>query len=130
MRIEKVDGVLPQTYTPDTLYFVKNAASGLMGIYVSDSLGQTVRHVITREEIVSNYITISDTAPALPHETQLWWSSVTGTLYIQYFDGNNILWVEAINSITVPEFAGNGTANTMSRSDHYHTTITLSAAEW
>lgn len=39
LRIEKVDGSLPGTLSPDTLYFVKNGSS--VSVYISDSTGSS-----------------------------------------------------------------------------------------
>jgi hypothetical protein len=42
---------LPATLTPNTTYFVKSAATGLMDIHVSNSEGTGTLHVINRDEI-------------------------------------------------------------------------------
>jgi hypothetical protein len=40
-------------------------------------------------------VTISDTAPAFPHENQFWWDSLYGGLYVQYSDGTSTQWVDS-----------------------------------
>jgi hypothetical protein len=40
-------------------------------------------------------VTISDTAPGSPSPGDMWWSSVTGELYIWYDDGSSQQWVYA-----------------------------------
>lgn len=42
---------LPQTLAANTLYFIKNATSGLVDIYVSDSTGAVVYHSVTKNDI-------------------------------------------------------------------------------
>lgn len=130
LRIERLNSDADIVLKPSTLYLVKGATAGRLKIFVSDSLGEQLLEASNDEDIFSSYITISDTTPALPHSRQLWWNSATGVLYVQYNDGSAYHWVEAISNLGVPEFAGNGTASTMSRSDHWHEGVMLSVSEW
>ncbi len=130
LRIERLNSDSDIVLKPSTLYLVKGATAGRLKIYVSDSLGENLLEASNDEDIFSSYITVTGTAPALPHSRQLWWNTVNGVLYVQYNDGSTVHWVEAINSVKVPEFAGNGVANTMSRSDHWHEGVVLSKSDW
>lgn len=49
-NISKVTA-LPGTFTPSTLYLVQAADADLVEVYLSDKLGISVRHVITKLEI-------------------------------------------------------------------------------
>lgn len=121
LTIKKLLNVADIVPAPNTMYFVQSTEDGIFDIYLSDEAGTVVRRSANEQHILQNYITIADVAPALPCKTQLWWSSATAALCIQYevIEGT-YAWVEIIPSFSIPEFAGNGTANTMSRSDHYH----------
>jgi hypothetical protein len=130
LRIERLNSDTEIVLKPSTLYLVKGATAGRLKIFVSDSLGENLLEASNDEDIFSSYITLNATAPALPHSRQLWWNTTNGVLYVQYDDGASIHWVEAINSVKVPEFSGNGAANTMSRSDHWHEGVVLSKSDW
>lgn len=121
---------LPGTVAASTIYLVKDETSDAVEIYVTSEDGLQVRHVPTKDEILSGVILYSTEAPALPSSTPLWYDISTLTLFVQYNDGTTTAWVEAIPSIAVPDFAGNGTANTMARSDHTHNSIEVVLAEW
>lgn len=121
---------LPDPVAASTIYLVKGSASDAVDIYVTSEDGLQVRHVPTKDEILSGVILYSTVAPALPSATPLWYDISTLTLFVQYNDGTTTAWVEAIPSIAVPDFAGNGTANTMARSDHTHNSIEVVLAEW
>lgn len=121
---------LPETVAASTIYLVKGSASDVVEIYVTSEDGLQVRHVPTKDEVLSGVILYSTVAPALPSATPLWYDIGSLTLFVQYNDGMTTAWVEAIPSIAVPDFAGNGTANTMARSDHTHNSIEVVLAEW
>ncbi len=130
LRIERLNSDTEIVLKPSTLYLVKGETIGRLKIYVSDSLGENLLEASNDADIFSSYITVSETTPALPHSRQLWWNSTNGTLYVQYDDGTTLSWVEAVSSVKIPEFAGNGEANTMSRSDHWHEGVMLSKSDW
>lgn len=44
---------LPTVYTPSTLYFVQASELDLIEVYLSDNLGQTVKHILTKIEITA-----------------------------------------------------------------------------
>ena len=55
LRIEKVDGSLPGTLSPDTLYFVKNGSS--VSVYISDSTGSSAFAAGgTAEEVIHPFL--------------------------------------------------------------------------
>ena len=131
LRIEKLLSTDPvEPLKPNTLYLVKSATGELVNAYVTNTAGDAILRFADEQYIRRNYITVSDTPPDLPCETQLWWDSATGNMFIQYDDGNSVSWVEAIPGQVLPEFGGNGVANTMSRSDHFHYGVELTSAEW
>jgi hypothetical protein len=129
LRIEKCLA-LPLEYTANTLYLVKEANSNIVKVFISDNTGATLGHVPTTEDILGSTILYSDTTPELPNSSMFWWDTTTGALYVQFISGETTVWVEAMPSIDVPEFGGDGTADTMSRSDHTHSLITLTVSEW
>lgn len=128
LKIVRVNA-LPAEVEANTIYMVKGEGTSLE-IYVTGNDAMQIRHVPTEEEILSGVVMYSATAPALPNKSPLWYDITTLTLFVQYTDGENLAWVEALPSIAVPDFAGNGTANTMARSDHTHNSLELVAAEW
>lgn len=130
LRIEKVLSTESITLSPNTLYFVQETGSEVLNVYLSDKDGTSYKRIADEGYILRNHVTVSDTAPTLPCETQLWWNSAEGSLYIQYNDGVNENWVEAFTGPAIPEFAGNGEADTMARSDHFHYGIELTNNEW
>lgn len=133
LSFKKLASVAGIGNTPDTMYLVQAPDSEIVDIYVSDSTGTNVRRIANEAHILQNYITIADVAPALPCKTQLWWSSASGALCIQFEVVEGIWsWVEIVPSFSIPDFAGTGTANTMARSDHYHFSLRLTedVADW
>jgi hypothetical protein len=48
-------------------------------------------------------VTTSDTAPATPHDGDLWWKTDTGVMYVYYDDGDSQQWVQAV---AVPTMGG------------------------
>lgn len=121
---------LPGTVAASTIYLVKGSASDVVEIYVTSEDGLQVRHVPTMDEVLSGVILYSTVAPALPSATPLWYDTGSLTLFVQHNDGTTTAWVEAVPSIAVPDFAGNGTANTIARSDHTHDSVETVLAEW
>lgn len=49
--VKKV-AALPATLEPSVMYLVPNATAGLMDLFVSDAQGLTVKHIISRDDIV------------------------------------------------------------------------------
>lgn len=132
ITIHKVNA-LPAELQGNAIYLIQtpnNAA--LFDMYVTNADGSAVRHVATRDEILASTVLYSPTPPALPNPVKLWWNTEDGSLNIQYEMGETSVWVEAMPSIAVPEFAGTGEANTMARSDHHHdeTYIRQLPSEW
>lgn len=121
---------LPATFTPNTAYMISKADTDLFDLYVSSTDGLAVRHIANKADVLNGVIAVGPSAPALPSEHPLWWNTITGVLFIQYTKDGVTSWVEAMSNIAIPEFGGNGTANTMARSDHTHDTLVLKAAEW
>lgn len=120
---------LPGELEANTIYMVKGVGTELE-LYVTGDDVLQVRHIPTRGELLQGVVMYSPEAPVLPSATPLWYDTTSLTLFVQYTDGTETAWVEAIPSIAVPDFAGNGTANTMARSDHFHTSIDLVIEEW
>lgn len=52
MKFERVN-VLPATLAPSTVYFVKSAYSSLVEVYVTNTDGTEVRHIIDKSEITT-----------------------------------------------------------------------------
>lgn len=129
LTFKKVNA-LPLTYTPSTMYMVKTARPGIAEIFISDNTGTSVMHLSTSEDILQESVLFSVTAPSTDTTSKFWWKTDTGALFVLYDDGTDVNWVEASPSIAVPEFDGNGTANTMARSDHWHDSLVLQEAAW
>lgn len=130
LTIRKVDA-LPLTYTANTLYFTTGASGTEMGIYLSNNDGTSIRHVSSSDEILQSSVVYSNTPPTFPCAARLWWDLTTLSLYIQHPNDGDPVWAEANPSVYVPEFAGNGEASTMSRSDHWHDKLALaSVPQW
>lgn len=117
-------------YPANTLYFLTTAKG--LEIHLTSADGTEIKHVPTQDEIQNTSVIFSDEAPALPTPQKLWYNTVEFVLYVQFFDGSAYHWVEAAPSYPVPEFAGNGVANTMSRSDHHHDEVyaKVGVTEW
>ena len=120
---------LPQTLTANTIYFVPGERSGMLDIYVSDDSGDVAYRTTSTSDITDIYST-AETAPAISGNELLWWDPTTGSLMVKYNDGTSTNWIEATPAIAIPAFAGNGTAETMSRSDHFHSSVEMVACEW
>lgn len=119
LKIDKVLS-LPAVLAANTLYLVKSATPDLFDVYMSNSDGSAARHLATKDEVTSSVVLFGTTPPPLPNPVLLWWNTAEGTMYVQYNDGEQVYWVEAISSVAVPDFAGSGEASTMARSDHNH----------
>jgi len=122
---------LPLQTEANTLYLVKKTDT-LFDLYVTSSDGLSVRHVATQEDVLTQSVLFSQTPPALPQASRLWWNTVEGVLYIQYDDGDSVNWVEANPAPLYPEFGGTGSSNTMARADHNHdeTYVTIGIHQW
>ena len=120
---------LPLEFEPNTLYAIPDGVTGLK-LYMSSDDGATVRSVPTSDELMSSMIVFSITAPAVEVPQLFWWDVSTGTLFVKYDDGDRVQWVEGSPSIPFPSFAGNGVAESMARSDHWHNTITVDEPQW
>ena len=129
LRIVKC-AALPLNYTQDTLYLVKAPTSPVIEVYVSSNDGESISHVSTMQDILEASVAYSPTPPEFPCAARFWWDTSTGALFVQYDDGLSSMWVEAMPSIAVPEFGGNGEAETMARSDHWHEGVLLMKNEW
>lgn len=122
---------LPVPPVADTLYLVKKTDT-LFDLYVTSSDGTTTRHIATQEETLAQAVLFSDTPPALPQKSPLWWNTLEGELYIQYNDGDGVHWVQASPGPQIPEFGGTGTSNLMARADHNHdaTYVSIGDHQW
>lgn len=129
LSIAKVTA-LPLVYAANTLYLLAGAAPDVVELYLSSNDGSSVRHIPTKEDVLSSSVIFSATTPSTDTASRLWWNMATAALFIRYDDGTTVSWVEAIPSIAVPEFGGNGTDSTMARSNHWHDTIVLQKADW
>lgn len=127
--VKKVNA-LPLVYTPNTLYLVKTEIAGIMEMFLSNNTGDNVLHLSTSNDVLESSVLFSTTAPSVDTPSKFWWKSDSASLFVLYNDGSSKHWVEASPSIAVPEFDGNGTANTMARSDHWHDSIVLQEAQW
>lgn len=121
---------LPSTFVPNTAYLIAKAGTSFFDLYISSTDGSAVKHIANMDDMLGNTVLYADAPPTLPNKSPLWWNTATGVLFIQYVNGASQSWVEAISSVAIPEFAGTGTAITMSRSDHTHSSILLADAEW
>lgn len=120
---------LPSTLVANAFYAVGKTGN-LVDLYVVNSAGTIARKLDPTDDVIATMIATGTTAPA-PASTKavFWWNPNTGTLFYRYNNSGNPQWVEAMPSQVVPQFAGNGTANTMSHSDHYHTTLDIES-QW
>lgn len=121
---------LPDNFAPNDIYYLAKAP-GIVEIYVANSTGTSARKVDQTQEILAQFMSTSATAPDLIEtDYLLWWNSTKGTLYVRFVNPDGqAQWVEAAPATDFPAFAGNGTANTMSHSDHWHDNIHIEA-EW
>lgn len=119
---------LPSTIVANTMYLVSSGDSGLK-IYVSNSDGSAVRLIEQPEVDYAKTIVFSDTAPDVSGGAPFWWDTDGGGLFVKYNDGTTTVWVEAVASMTIPDFAGTGEATTIARSDHWHTSLVIEA-DW
>jgi len=46
---------------------------------------------------VGGAVVLADTPPSSPNPGTLWWDSVSGNLYVYYYDGTSYQWVVAVN---------------------------------
>lgn len=127
LRIEKVNE-LPSTFTGNTLYLQAVGTTELR-IYLSDKDGTSVLHIPTENETLSHTVIRAAEAPTFPCKSMFWFDIDTGALFLQHIIDDVAMWVEAMPSIAIPEFGGNGVAGTMSRSDHTHDSIVINA-QW
>ena len=111
--------VLPAQTEASTFYMISSGAE-LLEIHVTNADNSQCRRIPLQDDFTFNLINFSEEAPSFEIPQDLWWDTSTGTLFVKYANDGDMVWVEAIPSVTMPEFAGNGVANTMSRSDHWH----------
>ena len=128
--IVKRVNALPMVYSANTLYLVKTSRPGIMEMYLSNAAADSVFHLSTADDVLQESVLFSNTAPSIDTTSKLWWKTDTATLFVLYDDGDSKNWVEASPNIAVPEFDGNGVADTMARSDHWHDSLVLQGAEW
>lgn len=128
MRIIKAL-TLPDVLVPNATYLISDGVEHFK-MFVTTSDGTSARRIANTEDILSQTVLVSDTAPDATVPQMLWWDSVSATLFVKFNHGNGVDWMEAMPSLTIPDFAGNGTATTVSRSDHFHTTITVLSPQW
>lgn len=127
-NIRKV-AALPAIFEANTMYAVADGVAGLK-LFISSDDALSVRHLPTSDEMISSVIVFSETPPALTVPQLFWWDATTGSLCIKYNDGDRQQWVESAPSIPFPAFGGNGEAETMARSDHWHNSVRVENAEW
>lgn len=124
---------VPQTWEGNTFYMITDGVGG-MAIYVTNDDGSEVRHTPLVSELGGKAVVFAETAPdPLTTPEGMWWDTTNGVLFIKYDDGSTVAWVEASPSPSVPDvpaFAGNGVADTMSRSDHWHESVTINDPSW
>lgn len=127
-KIKKVNA-LPAEFEANTMYAVADGAAALK-VFISSDDALSVRNIPTSDEMMSSVILFSETAPALTVPQLFWWDTTVGCMYVKYNDGTRQQWIEGAPAIPFPAFGGNGTAETMSRSDHWHDTIRVESPEW
>jgi hypothetical protein len=123
INIKKINAWPPAQIEANTLYFVKDANdAALIQLYLSSIDGTSTKRVMSKEDFISDAILFASETPALDVSNNLWYNTIEGSLYIKYDDGVTVSWIEAMPSVAMPEFAGNGSASTVARSDHNHDT--------
>lgn len=113
---------LPAQLEPSTFYMIAQGDQ-LMEIHVTNADASQVRRVPLKEDIVTDVVSHVETAPDVTGPEYFWLEPSTGTLFVKYENNGNPVWIEAAPSVAVPEFGGNGSATTMSRSDHTHDSV-------
>lgn len=124
--------VLPQTYEADAVYFIKNSTG--FDLYIANKDGTGVVKLDIADEVTGNLVATSPVAPdPAVSPAVMWWDSSTGTLFVKYESNGVKTWVEAQPSQPILQFAGTGgdfgTADTMARSDHSHSSFVIEA-DW
>lgn len=120
LRIIKLNTWPPAQIQQNTLYLVKTEQETTFTAYLTLENSTEYKRLPTFEEMKSGVIYFGSTLPAIDIEESLWYNSTEATLYVKYNDGVSVSWIEAVPSVRVPDFGGNGQESTMSRSDHEH----------
>ena len=121
---------LPEVLVANTMYIVPSSKkAGLVDFYITDRDGQHAYNNMGVNDLNSIFSYATE-APDLSGLEVFWWDPVAGQLMVKYNDGSNVGWIEATPATPVPGFGGNGTAATMSHSDHTHETIDLIESDW
>lgn len=110
---------LPALKEANTFYMISNGAE-LLEIHVTNEDNSQCRRIPLESDLAVQTVAFSTTAPALDGKESFWWETSTGILFVKFDNAGSPVWVEAVPSVSLPDFAGNGTAVTMSRSDHWH----------
>lgn len=123
---------LPQTLEANAVYFVKNATG--FDLYIANLAGTAAAKLDIADEVTANLVTTAAVAPdPATSPAVMWWDSSTGALFVKYESNGVKTWVEAQPSQPIPQFGGTGgdfgTADTMARSDHGHSSLVIEA-DW
>ena len=130
MKVLVVDTLPVDNFEPHALYLFKPQDAEFGKLYKANAAGPALilfsDAVDTKKSIVHKGIT----APVAGTNTPLWYNTEDLTLYVNLPIEGVDNWVEAIAMPVMPDFAGNGEAETMARSDHYHTGTVVENPTW
>ena len=124
-RMRKV-ATLPSEFLPNTLYVVP-LSDNKMRMFMSSADGLAIRAL----ESAGDPILTSEEEPPTNIPQSFWFKASTGELYLKRVTQDGSDWVLPLGTnVQIPEFAGNGEATTMARSDHWHAAIRVVGPQW
>lgn len=114
---------------PHALYLVKETGAEFAQLYKANGEGTAVTLFSDRVDTNKALLHVGPAVPPQGSGHRLWYDDDKLVLYINLGTDDDT-WVTAFSAPTQSEFAGNGTADTMSRSDHYHNGVVVESPEW
>lgn len=117
-------------FQPFTVYFVKEAGKTKAQMYKSNLAGDDLVEFGPEIDGSTKVLHIGDTAPA-EAGYKFWYDNNELQLYVNLTpEGGTDNFVNANTPGALPSFAGNGEAETMARSDHYHEGTRVTNPKW
>lgn len=126
MKFLVVDALPTEGFVPNAIYLFKAPGAEQAQMYKADNAGTSLVKFSDSVDIKNSLMFTGNVPPALDAGYVLWYNTDEFALFLNTGEA----WVEAIAVPEIPAFAGNGEANTMARSDHYHEGFVIQDPSW
>lgn len=125
-----VDTLPTSNFHPGAIYLYKETGAAQAQMYRANNAGTALVKFSDSVDIKKTLMHRGDEPPVNGSGHVLWYKTDEYTLFLNMPEDGNDIWVEATALQALPEFAGNGTATTMSRSDHTHEGFMVENPAW